>query len=315
MKTKIAFFTALTIAIIGLLSCKKEKEVKPAGTTSSTGEFHQKYGEATKSYTINASSGGSFTTEKGTKVTVPANCFVNAGNQIITGDVTIHFKDITTKSEMLFSDMATMFHDGTPLVSGGEFFIQAEAGDTAVQIAAGANIDIEQPFKGQQVDTVMLPMILPQDTAQAGQGNNQGWVVNQNNNVTVSGSSYIFSLYQFGNPLSAGTWCNSDNPYYFSAFTQTSLTVHCNRNYSPDVFLLFNDENSMIHVYNFSGGDDWVYSYAPIGKECTVVVLGYINGKLAASFTPLTIIANTDLTVELTEMSEEDFQARVKALN
>jgi hypothetical protein len=310
MKTKIAFFTVLSIAIIGLLSCKKDPEVKPAGTTSSTLEFHQKYGEATKSYTINASSGGSFTTEKGTKVTIPANCFVNDGNQIITGDVTVHFKDITTKSEMLFSDMGTVFHDGTPLVSGGEFFIQAETGDTALQIAAGAKIDIEQPLIGQ-ADTAMLPMILPQDSAQVA----QGWIVNQNNNVTVSGSSYIFSLYQFGYPLSAGTWCNSDNPYYFSAYTQTSLTVHCNKNYYPDVFLLFHDENSMIHVYNFSAGDDWVYDYAPIGKQCTVVVLGYINGKLAASFTPVSITANMNLTAELAEMSEEDFQARVKALN
>ncbi|MFL5730184.1 MAG: hypothetical protein ACJ75J_11920, partial [Cytophagaceae bacterium] len=277
MKTKISFFTILAIGLIGLLSCKKDKEVTPAGTTSSTEELHQKYGEPTKSYTIHASSGGSFTTEKGTKVTIPANCFVNSGNQIISGDVTIHFKDITSKSEMLFSDMATIFHDGTPLVSGGEFFIQAQAGDTAVQIAAGAKIDIEQPFKGQG-DTAMAPMILPKDTAQGGQaGQNPGWIVNQNNTVTVSGSSYVFSLYQFDYPLSAGTWCNSDNPYYFSAFTQTSLTVHCNTSYNPDVFLLFHDENSMIHVYWGFTGDEYIYSYAPIGKECTVVAVGYIN--------------------------------------
>ncbi len=324
MKTNIAFFTALAIAVISFSSCKKDKhnEANPNNPNSTSSvtlkKFYQNHGVKTKSYKINGATGGSFTTEKGTKVTIPANCFVNGG-QAVTGEVTIQFKDIVCKSDMLLSDVGTAFFDGRPMKSGGEFFINALLGDSVIQIDSGMKIDIEQPLNGQAVDNGMLPMVLQdsvvvQDTA----GNmkiNNGWMVDQNNVVAPTGSSYIFSLYQFGyNGLSAGTWCNSDNPNYFSAFPQTNLNIHCNQDYDSDVFLVFKDENCMIHVYG-TGGDNHSYVYAPQGKKCTVVAIGYLNGKFHASFTPITISANQEVTAGFQEITEEDFEAKLKTLN
>jgi hypothetical protein len=129
-------------------------------------------------------------------------------------------------------------------------------------------------------------------------------------------NSYIMRLYEFGNPVSEGTWCNSDNSAYFSAYPQTVLTIHPTvdaNTYGMDMFLVFKNINSMIHLY--SDGTNYPYYYAPVGLEATVVATGLKDGKLYSSFTDITISANQTVNVGLTETNEESFKTKLRALN
>ena len=318
MKINMAFFAALTIAVISFSGCKKDKQLNPASNVDSKtalNSFHSRNSVPLEHFTFNASTGGTFTSSKGTKITVPANCFVNGNNSAITGNVTIGFKDIYKKSDMLFSNVSTNFFNGTPLVSGGEFFININGQDSLIFIAQSKNIDIEQP--AQAVDNNMQPMVIPKKDTIPGVANvPNGWVISGSDAISFSPSSYVFSLYEFNTPASAGTWCNSDNPTYFSAFTQTSLSIVNNESYAIEVFLVFKNENSMVHVYY--SGDTWHnnYDYAPVGKECTVVAMGYdTDGKLKACFKPITITDNSTVSLDFSTISEDDFKTKVKALD
>ncbi|HWZ22859.1 MAG TPA: hypothetical protein VNW06_09415 [Cytophagaceae bacterium] len=316
MKTKTAFYTALTLAVISFSGCKKDKQLTPtpAQTVGATSlkSFYAQNEVKLEQFTFNASTGGTFTSVQGSKITVPANCFVDRHNNPVTGNLTIGFKDIFKKSDMLFSNISTNFFNGAPLKSGGEFFISI-SGQDSISLGAGKKVDVAQPLLGQAVDNNMVPMVIPPDSAAIAKLN--GWAVNPVDTLAITPSGYVFSLYQFNAPYSAGTWCNSDNSTYFSSLTQTSFSILNYEAYVIDVFLIFKDVNSMVHVYGTAPNHN-DYAYAPEGKECTVVAMGYDNnGKLHTSFTPTTITSNGSVTLTFSEMNEDDFKTAVKALD
>ncbi|HVA98646.1 MAG TPA: hypothetical protein VNG53_07095, partial [Bacteroidia bacterium] len=272
------FFSAAIISLFVISSCKKDTPASPSlSTTSSSSDtyssmkdFFAKNGVQTQTYTIDASTGGSFTTPKGTVVNIPANVFYTQTGTLVTGNVTIEFKDIYTKSDMLLSDMPTMWN-GYPLKSGGEFFIRAKSAGVAVKLSGSNPITVTQPLNGWAIDSSMRSFALTtSDTL--------GWVANDSigsvSTTTLPG--YIFSLYSFVNPVDSGGWCNSDNPNYFSAYTQTSLMlVNNSSNVSGAfVFLLFTNLNSMVHVYGGGISQSYTYLYAPLGLKCTAVAIG-----------------------------------------
>lgn len=321
----------ISIISISLVQCKKdklEKEVITANTTtpvtySSAADFFDKNGVPLQTYTIDAAVGGTFTSPQGTAVTIPANAFVTSGGAPITGNVSIEFKDIYRKSDMLLSNMPTQTANG-PLVSAGEFFIKAIADGNALGLATGKRIDIEQPAMGLPIDTAMAPFIFDKDSLVWKPVMAPNFTVNPGapgmdvDQVTPTATSYIYNLYQFNNPATSGTWCNSDNAGYFSAYPQTSLTMHPADNtadYNTNVFLVFPGINSMVHVYQDWSTVDFPYLYAPLGLQCTVVTLVVKNDKIYSSFDPITIGTNQTVNFTVTETTTEAFKTALDALN
>jgi len=311
------------VAIAGIAfvsSCKKEEAVTPVTTTStqysSVKDFLSQNAAPIQVYTINGATGGTFTTSQGTKVTVPANAFVTSTGGGVTGNVKIEFKDIYKKSEMLFSDVPTQTSWGAMLKSGGEFFLKATVNNKGLDLANGKKIVVEQPAAGQ-VDQGMLPF---ENAADSIPGQGGGWWQTPEDSIAYTVSSYVFSLYNFSNPLDSGTWCNSDNPNYFNTYQNTSLKLHPIDDpaaYHTDVFLVFSSVNSMIHVYKdyTPGSNDYTYSFAPVGLQCTLVAIGVKDGKVYSAFKPVTISANQTVNFTLSETTADAFKSQLNALN
>jgi hypothetical protein len=261
---------------------------------------------------MDASSGGTFTSAKGTVISIPSTAFMDLNQNLVAGAVEVVFRDIYKKSEMLLSGMSTNTIYQRPLKSGGEFFIYVSQNGSPLLIAQGKKIRFRLPLITGPSDPGMLPFLFMQDSSRL----NMAWGPDPADSLYVMASEYIFDLYQFSSPVSMGTWCNCDNPSFFSGYTQTVLTLRPSFNpslYHPDVYLVFKNQNAMVHVYRM--GDDFPYFYAPIGLECTLVAIGVENGKLLASFTPFTISANQVVPFPLAQMNLADFKARLDALN
>lgn len=310
MKTKI-LFAALLLSIL-LSNCKKDISQNQSDNYSSLQDFYSKNKPRLKTYTISGVSGGTFITSHGTKVKVPANCFLSTSGTPITSNVEIKFKDLLTKSEMLLSDMSTTYL-GRPLKSGGEFFIQAIVDNAPVLIASGKNIEIDLNANltgGFDTINVQQPFILKQDSVAQ-----PIWAPTNLGTLTNYQSQYVFSLYQFSNPVDSGTWCNSDNASYFNSFPTTTLTLIPSNNTGTDtdVFLIFKNVNSMVHVYKVN--QNYPYLYAPVGLQCTAVAISELNGKLYSSFVPKTISANQTINLNLTETTTQIFRTAIDALN
>jgi hypothetical protein len=306
------------IAMVIIASCKKEKTENPSAVTTTTSylsvkDFLSRNKAKNQVFTVNGSTGGSFTSSQGTVVSIPPNAFLTFSGVPVTGNVRIEFKDIYKKSEMLLSDIPTQTLSGNMLKSGGEFLINASFNNQDVMLDAGKKITVTQPVQeGTGVaDQGMVPFVAEQDSI------GFGWWPNPNDSIFVTTEEYIFSLYSFSSSGS-GTWCNSDNQAFFNAFPQTLLTLHGNDSpdvYLTEVFLVFSNINSMIHVYRNYGTNDFPYNYAPVGLQCTMVALGAKDGKLYSSFRPITITANQTVNFSLTETTDAAFKAQLNALN
>ena len=315
MKTTNRTIAILIAASTFFATCQKEKPTDPAVTGdsySSLADFYSQNGVPMQVFSVNATTGGSFTTPKGTQVTIPANCFMDQQGNPVTGTVNIEFKDLYDKSDMLLSQMPTMMKNGAPLKSGGEFFIRVKSGTKALLLNGSNPVTVKQPLNGWAADPGMLAFSLsPADTL--------GWKMDSSNVQLDSGSvNYIFDMYNFQTPADSGSWSNSDNSYYFSSYTQTQLTLHAANNptgHAPEVFLLFTGINSMVHVY-FGSGSDFPYQFAPLGLQCTMVAVAVgTNKKVYSSFVPITITANQTVNFSLTETSTAAFKTELKKYN
>ena len=210
---------------------------------------------------------------------------------------------------MVLSRMPTTTLDEKPLKSGGMFFIKALSNDQPVDMAPGAKIVVEQPLGDERPDSLMEAMVQVQQEK-------NGWTTSPIDQVQATATSYIFSLYQFSSPISEGTWCNSDNPYFWNG-PKTLLTLDPQDDpmvYNPDMFLVFKDVTTMIHVYN--DGTNFPYRYAPLGYECTAVAVGTKDGELYSSFTTINIDTDSlvvPFTLSLT--TTNNFKAELNALN
>lgn len=304
----------LVVMIFALFSsCKKDKSSDQTQNTgdnyTSVAAFHASNGVKTQTFAIDGVSGGQFSTPQGTKVTIPSNAFVSQGGNPVTGAVTIEFKDIYKRSDMLLSDRSTNSLYGMPIKSGGMFFIKAKQNNAVVSMAAGKKITIEQPLIGLPVDTAMKAMIWGMNP------DGKGWVVTTADSLDCNLTGYIFSLYQFNAPVDSGSWCNSDNPTFFKDYTITVLTLNPLDNpddFKTEVFLIFSNINSMVHVYYSAPA--FPYYFAPLSLQCTVVALGVKNGKLYSSFTPVTISANLTVNFSLAATTSTEFKAKLDSI-
>jgi hypothetical protein len=316
-----------SVNLLGLLaiflivsSCKKDSDSNPGTGTlvtySSVADFYIKNAPSIQTYTINASTGGSFTTPQGTTVTVPVESFVTLGGSPVIGNVIIQFKDLYKKSDMLLSNVATTTVQGHPLKSGGEFFIKALQNGVPIMLADGKEIEValQADLTGMDSVNVQEAFVMQMDS-----GGFAGWAADTFSSVYGEAQSYVYGLYQFNSPASAGTWCNSDNSSYFSAYPQTSISFvpsDAILDYDTQVFLVFETVHSMVHVYrNWQGNNEFLYDYAPQGLECTMVAFGVKEGKLYSAFKPVTIGPASTFNFSLTETTTVEFKEMLKSLD
>jgi len=308
--------------MILLITCNKNKNPVTDVSYNTIEDFFLKNNIALQTYTIDGINGGNFITPQGTSVTIPPGAFVTSSNNPVTGTVTIQFKDLYKKSDMLLSNMHTMLGTGEPLKSGGEFFIKVTVNNNPVVLANGKKITVAQPIllTGDSLDK-MQPFQLRADsvidsvTKQLKFINN-GWKSSVLDSAYKVADLYIYKLYQFKAPADSGTWCNSDNSSYFASFTQTKITMVKQDNISNNntqVFLIFKDITCMVHVYG--NGSNFPYNYAPAGLKCNLVAVGTKDGNLYSAILPITILPNMTVNFAMTKITTEDFLSQIKILN
>lgn len=316
MKNQIVLL--LTASVVLFTSCNKDEDDPPISESYiNTIDFLSTNESIVQTYSVDAVAGGSFTSSKGTTVTIPANAFITQAGSSVTGTITIEFKDIYEKSEMLLSLRQTVMNNGRLLKSGGEFYIKALLNHVEIKMAPGKIISVAQPNEGIAADS--MDAFVSGDSIGSEPMQNFWWWESYSNYVTQNTNNYTYSITKFETPLTSGTWCNSDNPWHYSSNTLTTLTCSLTESveeYGTEVFLVFSNTNSIVHVPFLSWSTRvFRYLYAPVGANCTVVAIGVKDGNPYSSFTPLIIGTNQTLSVSLTATNTATFRSQLDALN
>src|SRR5688572_23385953 len=135
MKTK--FLTLVVAAIATLSACKKSND-KPVFEKAD--DFWASHKIEAQNFTGDAATGFTITGAKGTKVSFPANAFVDGSGNIISGTVTVSLKEVLSKKDVLLSGVWTEAN-GQLLESGGELQVKARKDGIDLRVNPDLNPD------------------------------------------------------------------------------------------------------------------------------------------------------------------------------
>ena len=97
-------------------------------------------------FTVSTSKESFITTSRGSKLSIPASCFVDENGSIVEGNVEIAWEEFHTLGDQIFSNINMMYDSAgvsLPLISGGMFRIDGACQNKAVFIAKDKTIKVD----------------------------------------------------------------------------------------------------------------------------------------------------------------------------
>lgn len=148
MKTSKVLATLALGLSIAILACNKKEDPKVTtptpGPYSSLSDAFASVAPKSKTVTLNASTGGSFFGNSGTRYTFSANSFINASGTVVSGNIDLEVLECVSESDMIFSKMLTV-SNGTPLISAGEILVKASQAGASLNIRPGYAYSVNMP--------------------------------------------------------------------------------------------------------------------------------------------------------------------------
>lgn len=109
-----------------------------------------------QSFKVKADEGAVFTTAGGCTVQVPANAFVDAHGNAVSGAVTVDVKEVLKPVDYVLGNMMTVYN-GKPLESAGTFSITASAHGEELALADGAVLNMGVPSRSKKNGMKFFP--------------------------------------------------------------------------------------------------------------------------------------------------------------
>jgi len=323
MKNQIKNIGLVFLASIALTSCSNNDD--PIQNNAPTAAaFNSLRAEAmngiTQNFTFNAESGSAtFTTAKGVQFTINGNCLTKNGNPV-TGAVQIEYAEVFDPGTMLVTDKTTMGRlpngDMTLIISGGEFYINAEQ--------AGVQLDITCPMQ------LLIPSALT-GGADSGMSLWDGTIDAEGNldwdeqapggpqgGVFTEGQGANAPYYAFLNDFG---WTNVDR-FYSNNGPKTTILVEAPQDYNfqnSAVYLHYDGEGSALaKLDTFNSGTNQFsehYGQVPIGLQMHVIFVTEDNGNWRYAIKSVTVAAADEYVFSLGETTVGTEAQLIAAIN
>lgn len=320
--------SALFIALISLsVACKKENSENGNGSTvRSAKEFTAKFGAQKQVKEINASAlPQTVSFLDGTKITFPAGSLTKGGVPV-TGSVTVEVYEVLKRSAVILTGANTNHSSGAPLVSDGFIFVDVKANGASVDQNLAVPIKIAIPAKRDGFTQLWVGVDQQNQPLVAAAANQMAWAAPRNANgvgmkeVGAAQSAFTFDFGSLG-------WVNCDT-FYSNASPKTTVRVELLNNpgslasfhaYSGETFVYFcaKGSNVVAQLYN-TDGPNKVKSYdnsMPIGSEGRMFSFAIKDGKYYYAAQEITITANHNMSLSLTETTEAAVQSAISSLD
>ncbi len=306
---------SILAAILLVTACKKDDNT-PAPISNPSQPivnplrqvFAQNVTNATQQFTVNASSGGFVTGTDGVSASFAPNAFRMQNGSTVTGDVQITLVEALEVGDMLWLNKQTLGNDNgqmRPLVSGGQFFLNATQSGQQLRLAPGATF----------VNVPTTSFDDPNMAVFSGTVDGDGiatWDPWDNNPLQNVGDSTGYNF-----PNDSLGWVNCD--YFMGGSPLTGVQVTCPVGHTNDntfVWIVFTAQNSMtgISVGSTNVFSTGSYYQLPVGMNVQVVALSKINDVYSSSFTSAVVTQGMNLSITLQPTSLLQFQLDAQAL-
>jgi hypothetical protein len=297
-------------ALFILQGCKRDEVIN----TKSLADFFQENGVPDQFFTINTDTVSYFVTTNYTGVLVDSGAFVNSSNEIVIGPVTIRLKEMITKKDMILSGIFPVA-GGQPLVSGGEFYIEAIKNGEKLRLARPNAITLGIPCKDTIRKTNYRGFYETNLTAETDWGTPSDTIVPFSNGMAGPGSVSGF-YYDF--TVDSLAWINCDH-FYSAGGVMTDIKANViGSQYiesNTKVFLAFTDENSASYMSKESGLYVPSGGYQlPLGLNITFVAISIVNGQYYSAFQSTSVTPGHIENLNLSPTTLDDFKTQLENL-
>jgi hypothetical protein len=269
-------FFILSAMALALFSCKKDKQENPEDQFSN---FKAARKSKDQSFQLNGATGGLITGEKGTKVTFPANAFVDAANNPVTGGVIVTLNESLDPKAWIMDAHSTETN-GSLLVSGGMIKLKAKrAADGAdlqpnpALVGPAANVDSAIKGEVPRNNNRDMGLFLQKPIGQGGTGGSQQstWGAAPYYPFGNGPNSYVFQIPEF-------KWVNCD-VLYSDPRPKTTITVTPNLTgisgaADLQVCLVYRNIKTVITLVPAGNGFQSYTNSIPEGSAADVIIIG-----------------------------------------
>ncbi|WP_177761123.1 hypothetical protein [Flavobacterium sp. I3-2] len=247
----------------------------------------------------------SFISEKGTLITINANCLKRQDDTPVTGQVDFAFVEIFDRGTMLTTNKPTvgLFGDEKRLLySGGEFYVEVTQNGEKLKSDCGYMLSTPTSNTGD-VDYEMRSFY--------GEINSQGellWNLSITGGEMWIGYNELINTDAYNAFVNNFGWYNCDRFVDLgNGFTTVNFSVPTGFANNSVVFLATkNEPNSLAYAY----------TNMPVGLEVYYVLVTANNGRFKYAIKPSQVITpNLNVTFSLSEMQDGTTQQLVDALN
>lgn len=319
--------SALFITLIALgVACKKESSNPDRSTVNTAEEFTSKFGAQKQTREVNASAlPQTVTFLDGSKITFPVGSLTKGGIPV-SGAVTVEAYEVLKRSTVIFSGANTNHSSGAPLASDGFLFIDVKSNGVSVDQNLAVPVKISIPAKRDGATQLWVGVDQEEKPLVAAGNNQMAWAAPRNANgvgMKEVGASQAAFTFDFG---SLG-WVNCDI-FYNNSNPKTTVRVEILNNpgslasfhaYSGETFVYFCAKGSNVVAQLYTpDGPNKVKSYdnmMPIGSEGRMFSFAIKDGRYYYAAQDITISANQNITLSLTESTETAVQTAINSLD
>ena len=294
------------VLITTLFACKKDRGNDD--TKLSLAEFNAKFSVPTQKFNGTAGAAFSITGTKGMKFDFPANAFLDASGNPVTGNVVVSLKEVLSKRDIILSGKVTQ-SNGQLLISGGEFQILASQNGQALKLNPAVAVAVKVPTT---FNTAPMDLFVWAPTA----ASDSTWVLDQKARVATSADFYQFNLPNFG-------WINCD---YFYSNPNPKTTITASPVYAgaaPSIkdqraYMVFDDLKSVAglpFVLAVNKHQSYLNSM-PIGLTGKLIILSTdVNDVIYFGQTTFTVSADLHLNLNVAPATAAQIDAFLNTIN
>lgn len=316
---KINRLSILSILFLCLFSCSKNDKKVSTPSYSSIDEVFSKLSLKPKIITVDASLGGSFLGNSGTRYIFYGYSFIDASGATVTGAVDIEVTEYLQKGDMIFSKMLPV-SNGLALISGGEINAVGSQNGAPIYLRKRncfkANIPQEGDaptdmkfFSGQSViDTTLmktnwLPVVLD---------SSRYWA----NVILIPGNGGVDTLSIISDSLKL---VNADKFYGNANLQNFNVKISANdvelsTTNRVDVFVLYDGIKTAMPIYHSSAG----YLNYDVSNISNVnihfIAFTVVRGKFYGGLLPAVPVTGASYNIILSEIDPVVFKAKLNAL-
>lgn len=300
----------LTLIAAILISCFTacKKDGVQNNQKLSLSEFNDKFSVPTQNFNGVAGTAFSITGAKGIKIDFPANAFLDASGNPVTGNIKLALKEVLSKRDILLSGKMTE-SNGQILISGGEVQILALQNGQLLKLnpASPTTVKVPTTLSTQPMDLFVFAPTTVSDST---------WITNDKFRVTTSPSYYEFSLPNFG-------WINCDY-FYSNPNPKTTLTASpVYTGVTPSIkeqkaYLVFDNINSVIglpFVLAINKHRSYLSSM-PIGLSGKLIIISVgMDDTIYFGYTNFTVSNDLHINVAVAAADQATIDAFLSTIN